>query len=112
MKEAFNHQLFLGLQGFEGHYSQFSAGDFYKRHSDTSKKSDHRIISMIIYLNRNWQTGDGGELRVYQANTQTDIQPIGGTMVCFMSQNLEHEVLTNNKNRIALTGWFTTEAEY
>jgi len=35
-----------------------------------------------------------------------DIVPWGGTLVLFMSQKLEHEVLPTRAQRHSLTGWF------
>jgi SM-20-related protein len=64
------------------------------------------MISLIIYLNKDWKNGDGGELRIYpQGNNSSDIQPLFNRCILFRSDTLEHEVLTANKDRRSVTGW-------
>jgi SM-20-related protein len=110
LKTAFNRNLFLGLNQFEGHYASYEKGGFYRRHhdsfGDSSTEGESRIVSLILYLNENWQPSDGGELRVYSKTSHTDVAPIGGTLVCFMSRESEHEVLTSTAARLSFAGWF------
>lgn len=107
LKQAFNRTLFLGLNDFEGHYTSYASGGFYKRHLDSFSKNPTRVVSIIIYLNNRWSAPDGGELRVYQEHeTHTDVKPEGGTLACFMSRESEHEVLESHANRYSFTGWF------
>lgn len=113
LKNAFNRTLYLGIRGFEGHYAFYPEGGFYKRHLDCFRKGGDRVISLVLYLNQDWQAVDGGRLRIYQGDAKDshiDVSPYGGTMVCFMSQDSEHEVLLNHKGRASFTGWFKTEA--
>ena len=60
---------------------------------------------MIVYLNEDWKTGDGGELKIYLADKDALIEPIKNRCVIFKSDTLEHEVLVTNKSRFSLTGW-------
>ncbi len=106
LKQLFNENLFLGIQDFEGHYTCYSPGGFYQRHLDSFKSDQKRVVSFILYLNENWQADQGGELRVYFKNTHQDVAPQGGTLVCFMSRELEHEVLLSHSHRYSFTGWF------
>ncbi|MEK6774089.1 MAG: 2OG-Fe(II) oxygenase [Bdellovibrionota bacterium] len=106
LKTTLNQSHFLAAQNFEGHYAFYPEGGFYKRHLDSSLRNNNRLVSLILYLNPDWKPGDGGCLRVYTADSYTDIQPIGGTLVCFASQELEHEVLSSNCPRLSFTGWF------
>ncbi len=106
LKSAFNRTLFLGLNEFEGHYAQYSAGGFYQRHLDSFSGDQSRMVSIVIYLNRNWQTGDGGELRVFTGDSHIDVEPIAGTLVAFMSRETEHEVLASRVPRRSFSGWF------
>jgi SM-20-related protein len=103
---AFNRQLFLGLKEFEGHYAAYPEGGFYDRHLDCFRGDSGRVVSFVLYLNSDWQSGDGGQLRVYGADSHFDVDPIGGTLVCFLSQEAEHEVLVSHRPRLSLTGWF------
>jgi SM-20-related protein len=108
LKQALNRELYLGLKDFEGHYASYPRGGFYTRHRDSFHRDEARCVSVIIYLNPLWKTKDGGQLRVYTADHDTDIAPIAGTLVCFLSHELEHEVLLSHKNRLSFSGWFKT----
>ena len=100
-----NRSLFLGLQDMEVHAARYPAGAYYKRHLDQFSKDDHRRISVICYLNRDWQDHDGGSLRVYHEHGFSDHLPLEGRLVCFRSDLLEHEVLPATRERQSITGW-------
>jgi SM-20-related protein len=100
-----NQSLFLSLKDFEVHMTIYPTGSFYKRHLDQFKKEDHRKLSVICYLNENWMEDEGGQLRVYFPTGMKDFFPVGGKLVCFRSDLLEHEVLPATRNRLSLTGW-------
>jgi SM-20-related protein len=100
-----NRSLFLSLKDAEVHMTVYPAGTFYKRHLDQFRKDDHRILSVICYLNENWTESDGGQLRLYLDDENLDVQPTAGTLVCFRSDQLEHEVLPARRQRLSLTGW-------
>jgi SM-20-related protein len=104
MMQQFNRSFFLSLKDFECHYAYYEIGDFYKRHSDQFNHKAHRIISMVLYLNQEWQKGDGGELVIYKEDKVIEIEPIAGRLVLFKSE-LEHEVLSANRERNSITGW-------
>lgn len=109
LRQALNGSLFLGLFDFEGHWAEYPPGAFYRRHLDQHHDRDDRVVSCVLYLNRDWLPGDGGELRLYlpdDAVGQRDIAPRAGTLVCFLSDVFEHEVLPARKSRHSLTGWF------
>lgn len=100
-----NETLFLSLKDFEMHMTIYPAGSFYKRHLDQFKKNDHRKLSIICYLNEAWEESHGGQLRIYIPARPTDILPTAGKLVCFRSDQLEHEVLPATRERLSLTGW-------
>lgn len=102
---AVNQGLFLSLKDFEIHLTNYPAGTFYKRHLDQFKKDDHRKLSIICYLNKNWQANEGGQLRIYLSGKEIDALPIAGRLVCFRSDLLEHEVLPATRERLSITGW-------
>jgi SM-20-related protein len=107
LKVAFNRVLYLGLNDFEGHYAVYPVGGFYRRHLDSFQQDGARKVSVILYLNQNWQRADGGELRVYKKDgTYVEVNPIGGTLVCFMSQESEHEVMPSFRVRSSFVGWY------
>jgi len=59
----------------------------------------------LIYLNKNWQKGDGGELVIYKDEQEIIIEPLGKRLLLIKSDTIEHEVLTTNIQRYSLTGW-------
>ena len=79
--------------------------DYYRRHLDQFKKDDHRKLSVICYLNEGWKEEHGGQLRIYRTDGPLDILPVAGRLVCFRSDQLEHEVLPATRERLSLTGW-------
>ena len=104
---AMNRRLALGLFDLEAHYALYPPGARYARHRDRFRDDDARILSCVIYLNDGWSSRDGGALRLHLADgTSRDIPPEGGTLVAFLSDRFEHEVLPATRARVSLTGWF------
>jgi hypothetical protein len=93
-----------------------------------------RFLTAILYLNdtevaqansesfratdESWQDCDGGMLRLYlgadgddtcgtSAKTIMDIAPRGGRLVLMDSKEVLHEVTPTDRDRLALTVWFT-----
>jgi SM-20-related protein len=111
LRLALNRQLFLGLQDFEGHYALYPPGGFYQRHRDSFRRDEARVVSLILYLNEAWAPADGGQLRIYRADgSHLDVDPVGGTLVCFLSRETEHEVLESRRPRASFAGWFKQQA--
>ncbi|MFD1002529.1 2OG-Fe(II) oxygenase [Ohtaekwangia kribbensis] len=100
-----NRTLFLSLKDYEVHMTIYPIGSFYKRHLDQFKKDDHRKLSVICYLNNDWTAIHGGNLRMYLTGETLDFLPIAGRLVCFRSDQIEHEVLPATRERLSLTGW-------
>jgi SM-20-related protein len=106
-----NRTLTLGLFEFESHYALYPPGALYGRHRDRFRDDDARVLSCVLYLNDGWQPGDGGALRLHFDDGGTlDVAPVGGTLVAFLSEAFDHEVLPARRTRIALTGWFRRRA--
>jgi SM-20-related protein len=103
-----NSTCFTGITGYEFHYTLYEPGSFYKKHLDQFKNNGSRQYSMVMYLNENWVTPDGGELCVYQNGDTELISPMNGKSVFFKSSELAHEVLLCNKARMSITGWLKT----
>jgi SM-20-related protein len=104
-----NERLFLGLFSFESHFARYREGDFYRKHQDSFLGDDNRKLSLVIYLNKNWVIKDGGELILYTneaAVPEVKVQPIFGTLVVFLSEDVPHEVLQSNCDRHSIAGWF------
>ena len=116
LSENFRRQLFLPIISYEGHLARYPAKGFYKKHLDRHSKTMSREISIITYLNKDWQEEDGGQLRLYTDTTQggngkfIDVFPEAGTMVIFRSADFWHEVMPSKKSRLSLTGWLRGRA--
>ncbi|HKJ31783.1 MAG TPA: 2OG-Fe(II) oxygenase [Balneolales bacterium] len=110
LRQILNSTFYIGLNDFEAHFAVYPHGSFYKKHLDQFKNFKERFISCILYLNEDWQTSDGGQLRIYMTQDEKesyiDIDPTLGTFVCFRSDLIYHEVLPAKRNRFSLTGWF------
>ncbi|WP_341224855.1 2OG-Fe(II) oxygenase [uncultured Arcticibacterium sp.] len=100
-----NETCYAGITSYEFHYALYEKGSFYKRHFDQFNGNNSRAYSMIMYLNDDWQEGDGGELCVYHTGSPQSISPLNGRCVFFKSDEIDHEVLINHKNRMSVTGW-------
>ena len=109
LRVELNRQLYLGLYELECHYALYPVGGFYRRHRDQfrgSGSSGARALSCVLYLNCDWREQDGGALRIYRDGEPRDVLPSGGTLVCFLSERFEHEVLPTASERLSVTGWF------
>ncbi len=106
LRGALNRELMLGLVDFECHYAIYGPGARYARHLDRSPKGAERVVSVVLYLNGDWQAADGGELVLAAEGGEVVVAPRGGTLVTFLSQRLEHEVRIAHRARLSLTGWF------
>jgi SM-20-related protein len=105
MVQFLNQALFLSLKDYEVHLTIYPPGAFYKRHLDQFRADDHRKLSAICYLNNEWQAENGGQLRMYLPKSTLDVLPVSGRLVVFRSDQIEHEVLPANRDRLSLTGW-------
>lgn len=114
LRLAMNAATYLGLHEFEGHYAIYPPGAAYERHLDSFRDGNQRVVSVVLYLNRDWRAVDGGELRLYpggaHALTPVKLLPHGGTLVCFLSERIPHEVSMAHRMRFSLAGWFRRRA--
>jgi SM-20-related protein len=102
-------------------YAYYPQGGFYRRHRDAipGSASTLRQISLLLYLNQDWQAErDGGCLRLHfdsggdalplnEEPNYLDVAPHGGTLVLLQSDAIPHEVLdTVGRDRLAVVGWY------
>lgn len=110
LREGLNRRLFLGLKRFETHYATYQPGDFYKKHLDSFQGRASRVVSLVLYLNENWQAADGGALQVFNQENDNEVcglvLPELGRMALFLSEDIPHEVLPANRTRYSLACWF------
>ncbi|MCU5783990.1 hypothetical protein MA04_03290 [Alcanivorax balearicus MACL04] len=110
LRLAVNRELFLGLFDLEAHFAIYDPGAFYRRHLDAFRGNSGRVLSVVLYLNQNWNSDLGGRLRLWPKPhsrvVDTEVEPLGGTLVCFLSEHIPHEVLEAQAQRISIAGWF------
>ncbi|MBO6794130.1 MAG: 2OG-Fe(II) oxygenase [Balneolaceae bacterium] len=105
LKDNLKKFCYLSLSDSEFHIAKYPIGSHYHKHLDQFNERSNRQISVLLYLNKNWKNGDGGELKIYSKNGATLIEPLARRIVLFKSAELEHEVLTTHVARYSLTGW-------
>jgi SM-20-related protein len=108
LREGLNRELLLGLWSLEAHYARYQPGAFYARHVDRFLADDTRVVSLVLYLNPDWESDQGGELVLYDAagSPQATVLPELGTLAVFLSDQIPHEVLPAARERRSLAGWF------
>jgi SM-20-related protein len=104
-----NQTCYTGITNYEFHYTMYEIGSFYKKHIDQFDNNKNRAFSMIIYLNPDWQLGDGGELCIHHADFLQTIAPLNQQCVFFKSDEMMHEVLRTNAARLSITGWLRVD---
>ncbi len=113
LKDILNRELFMGIRSYECHYAHYHLDGFYKKHLDQHSSSTNRLLSTITYLNT---PSSGGELVIYNRNSpdvvDALIKPEIGTFVCFLSNQIYHEVRNTNDDRYSLTGWHRSDQVY
>lgn len=101
---VFNRSFFLSLKDYESMYAIYPKGAFYKKHTDRFAQQPHRIISLVLYLNENWQETDQGQLILYKENETIKVNPLFNRLALFKSE-LWHEVLPCKTPRYSVTTW-------
>jgi SM-20-related protein len=106
-----NRDATLGLFETELHYARYPSGAGYARHVDQPFGTALRKVSMVLYLNVDWEPHHGGLLRLYETDSRfLDIEPLAGRLVCFLTPGREHEVLPARRERLSVSGWFRARA--
>jgi SM-20-related protein len=110
LQQELNRYCYLGLKEAEVLYAHYPEGTYYKRHLDRFNNQVGRKVSILLYLNDEWAAEDGGELVMFLKNEDGKevtkrIRPLAGRFICFMSDEIEHEVLPSKRDRYSITGW-------
>jgi hypothetical protein len=73
--------------------------------SGNSSTGQTLCLTALVYLNEDWQPGDGGELRIFPYPHPPEvIAPLAGRLVLF-EPRMVHDVLPNWKKRFCFTLW-------
>ncbi|XP_023332905.1 egl nine homolog 1 [Eurytemora carolleeae] len=89
-------------------------GSHYVKHVDNPNK-DGRVVTAIYYLNKDWESKDGGVLNIYpqvKSGFVAKVEPLFDRVVFFWSDSRNpHEVTPSHKPRFAVTVWYLDELE-
>lgn len=107
--QIINQALFLSIYEFETHFAVYQPGAYYKKHSDQFAAQKTRKISYVYYLNNDWKSEFGGELKLYSQENELlqTVLPHENRLICFNSE-LPHEVCITHQPRYSITGWMKT----
>mmetsp|Transcript_36757 Transcript_36757/g.80603 ORF Transcript_36757/g.80603 Transcript_36757/m.80603 type:complete len:303 (-) Transcript_36757:81-989(-) len=91
-------------------YNSGSGGCF-PLHYDNVGRPSKRAVSCLVYLNAQWQKGDGGELQLVPfLRPEVTVEPLMGRAVLFRSDRILHRVLPAAAERFCFTIWFDSKA--
>lgn len=109
LAQIINQSLFLSVQEFETHFALYQPGAYYKKHRDQFANKKNRKISFVYYLNKDWHSDFGGELKLYNKEDELiqAVLPEENRFICFNSE-LVHEVCLTHQPRYSITGWMKT----
>lgn len=101
------NQAYLGLGRTEIQLARYPGdGEGYQRHRDAFAGDASRRVTAICYLNPAWSPAAGGLLRLFTEGVPLEVEPLGGRLVLFLSERIEHEVLPAFAPRFAVTAWY------
>ncbi len=110
LREALNHELYLGVRELECHFALYPAGGGYQRHHDNPQGRSARLVTVLLYLNPDWRPEHGGVLQIYNPEDESRVlarvEPRAGTFVAFLAERFPHEVLLAQHERLSLSGWW------
>jgi SM-20-related protein len=113
IKLEFNQAFYLNIRNYEFHYALYPIGSHYDKHFDQHKGQSQRVITLVHYLNPNWNTECGGRLLMYDPTLPEkvflSIEPKFGRTVLFLSDVFPHEVEISSQERLSFTGWFRND---
>ncbi|MBY0385254.1 2OG-Fe(II) oxygenase [bacterium] len=108
-QQNLKQKLLLSLNEFELHYAFYPPHTNYEKHIDVFQQNSSRILSFVLYLNKDWQPSDGGELILFKEKNPDEeevrISPHFGHLVVFLSSKIYHQVNFTNRERLSVTGW-------
>jgi SM-20-related protein len=84
----------------------------YRKHINQFRDDEQRILTSLLYLNHNWCSEDGRQLRIYTNLTNNEqyekILPIASRLVTFLNSRFFHAIMPSRSKRLSITGWFKT----
>ena len=73
------------------HFWSAGDGSCFPLHYDSDETVDNRRITAILYLNPDWQQGDGGELKLYPwPHEPVTVEPLHNRLLLFSTCRMLH----------------------
>eukprot|EP01125_Pyxidicula_operculata_P012522 TRINITY_DN4114_c0_g1_i1.p1 TRINITY_DN4114_c0_g1~~TRINITY_DN4114_c0_g1_i1.p1 ORF type:complete len:259 (-),score=35.01 TRINITY_DN4114_c0_g1_i1:24-800(-) len=86
-------------------------GGCFPLHFDTKTEISSRHLTAILYLNEDWQPGNGGELRLYPLPyKEEDVAPKMDRLAIFCSHQMLHRVMPAKTPRYCFSLWFGSKS--
>lgn len=108
--EMVNQKLSTNVTAIlEHHVSKMTPGEYIDNHLD--KRDRNQLCTFLLYLNKDWNKDDGGELEMKDS---IFILPIFNRLVVFNNTDYSiHRVnhIKTNKTRYAITGWLYNDRD-
>lgn len=87
-----------------------TGGGCFPLHYDNPGVPNMRKLTALVYLNPDWQEGDGGELILQPfLGQRVRIPPLMDRMVVFLSDSILHSVAPSKVRRYCFTAWLDAE---
>ena len=89
-------------------------GARFQRHIDNTAR-DGRKLTVLCYLNPEYETSQGGALRISPPSDPSDpvdVSPEAGRIAMFFADEVMHEVCPSFSDRHAITVWYYDTLEY
>ncbi|MGB3626685.1 MAG: 2OG-Fe(II) oxygenase [Henriciella sp.] len=112
LRTSLNRELMLGLFEMEVCFAVYPPGGFYDRHLDSFAGARNRVVSLVAYLNEDWDEACGGALAVWpegadeEAPPAARIIPEGGGVMLMLSEAIPHSVEVTHEKRLGMAGWW------
>lgn len=112
LRHNLNRELMLGLFEMEVCFAVYPPGGFYERHLDSFAGARNRVVSLVAYLNEDWDEARGGALAVWNEGAgdadapAARIIPQPGGVMLMLSEAIPHEVEVTHETRYGLAGWW------
>ena len=92
---------------------QLNKGGCFPLHHDNPGAPNRRVLTCLVYLNRDWKVGDGGELvaQPFLGAQAYHVAPRFDRMVLFRADVLLHRVLPAHRTRYCFTVWIDASGD-
>jgi len=112
LREAINRSLMIGMFEFEACFAVYKPGEFYDRHLDSFEGPRNRVVSLVVYLNEDWQAESGGGLLVWPEGAGDTEPPVARILpersgvVFMLSETVPHAVEVTHASRFGIAAWW------